>query len=107
MKRNLSIAAVLVLLTILTYSGLGQLGFVNYDDPDYITGNRIVQKGITAEGLAWAFGRAHGSQTYWHPITWVTHMTDCQLFGLNASGHHWVSLGFHAANVVLLFFLLA
>ncbi len=56
--------------------------FVNYDDPLYVTDNPHVQAGLTWEGLAWAFGRVHGEETYWHPLTWVSHMVDCQLYGL-------------------------
>jgi tetratricopeptide (TPR) repeat protein len=106
MSRNLAIIAILLLLTGLTFSEVRHFGFVSYDDPDYITGNRLVQQGVTREGLAWAFGQLHGSETYWHPITWVTHMLDCQLFGVNGGPHHVVSLAFHAANVLLLFLLL-
>jgi len=77
--------------------------FVNYDDDCYVTQNRQVQAGLTWHGLAWAFGHVHGDFTYWHPLTWVSHMADCQLFGLNPAGHHLVNLLLHALNSLLVF----
>ena len=77
--------------------------FINYDDPDYVTSNQHIRPGLTSQGLSWAFGRLHGEQTYWHPLTWVSHMVDCQLFGLNPVGHHLVNLLFHTLNTVLVF----
>src|SRR5262249_30491392 len=68
--------------------------------------NGIVQRGLTAEGLAWAFGQLHGTATYWHPLTWISHMLDCQLFGLKPGPHHLVNVLFHALNAVLLLVLL-
>lgn len=78
--------------------------FVNYDDGDYVTGNQHVQEGITWQGLLWAFTTGHASN--WHPLTWISHMLDCQLFGLNPGLHHLVSVGFHMANTPLLFLVL-
>jgi len=107
MKEKLLTIAALIILTLTAFSGVGQLGFIGYDDPDYVSSNPMVQQGLTAQGVAWAFGNIHAERTYWHPITWLTHMLDCQLFGLNGGAHHWVSLLFHTANVILLFLLLA
>ena len=96
-------AALLALVTAATYwPGLHD-EFVNYDDPAYVTDNPMVRAGLTWEGLGWAFGRVHGAQTYWHPLTWVSHMVDCQLYGLRPEGHHLTSLLLHAANAVLVF----
>ncbi len=84
-----------------------QLGFIKYDDygpKGYIVNNTNIQAGITAESVRWAFTTTHASN--WHPVTWLSHMLDCELFGLNASGHHWVNLGFHIANTLLLFIVL-
>jgi tetratricopeptide (TPR) repeat protein len=80
-------------------------GFVNYDDPDYVTSNWHVQQGLTGRGLAWAF--ASTSEANWHPLTWISHLLDVQLFELRPAGHHAQSVLWHAANVVLLFLLLA
>src|SRR5438552_11037136 len=106
MRRTSTVAILLALLTAATFWQVSRLGFVSYDDPDYVTLNRVVQKGLSWQGLAWAFGNIHGEQTYWHPITWLSHMLDVQLFGLNPGAHHLVSLAFHIANAVLLFLIL-
>jgi tetratricopeptide (TPR) repeat protein len=75
--------------------------FVNYDDPDYVTSNRHVQQGLTAQDVAWAFRTGHASN--WHPLTWLSHQLDCQFYGLRPAGHHLTSLLLHAANTALLF----
>ena len=76
-------------------------GFVNYDDDRYVYDNPTVQKGLTWTGFTWAFH--YGEIGHWHPLTWLTHMLDCQLYGLNAHGHHLTNLLFHAATAILLF----
>jgi len=78
--------------------------FVNYDDPTYVTSNAEIQHGLTAEGFAWAFETPAASN--WHPLTWLSHMADVQVFGLKPAGHHLTSVLLHAANAVLLFLLL-
>jgi Flp pilus assembly protein TadD len=78
--------------------------FVNLDDLTYVTANYHVQPGLTKEGLRWAFTGFHVAN--WHPVTWVSHMLDCQLFGLKPGGHHLMSALLHAANSVLLFLFL-
>lgn len=76
--------------------------FVNFDDPHYVTGNDFVRSGLMWGNVKQAFvGAAIGN---WHPLTWVSHMADCELFGLKAGGHHLMSLLLHLANTVLLFF---
>ena len=94
----------LALVTLLVYLPVTRDTFVVYDDGTYVTENRIVQNGLTWAGIRWAFTTGHGSN--WHPLTWLSHMTDCSLFGLNAGAHHLVNLLIHAANAVLLFGLL-
>jgi tetratricopeptide (TPR) repeat protein len=79
-------------------------GFVNYDDPAYVTENWHVRHGLTGPGFRWAFTSLAASN--WHPLTWLSHMLDCQLYGLAPAGHHLTSLLLHAANAVLLFLLL-
>lgn len=93
----------LVLLGVAVFWRVGGHDFLRYDDPDYVTLNTHVNQGVTVEGLKWAFGNLHGDATYWHPLTWVSHMIDCQLFGLRPGPHHLVSLAFHLLNVVLVF----
>ena len=98
------IAMLLVLGTLAVYLPVVHHGFTLYDDSDYVTENPMVENGLTWAGVKWAFGW-HACN--WHPLTWLSHMADCQLFGLDAGMHHCVNLLFHAANSVLLLLLLA
>ncbi len=103
-RQRTAIAALLVLVTLAIYWRVTQHGFVIYDDPEYVRLNRTVQQGLSLDGLRWAF--ASTDMSNWHPLTWLSHMTDCQLFGLRAGAHHLVSLLLHVANTLLLFHLL-
>ena len=94
----------LALITVAVYLPVIQLGFVAFDDNYYLTANPKVQAGLTWEGVRWAFTRAHAAN--WHPLTWLSHMLDCQLYGLKPAGHHITNLIFHTANTLLLFRLL-
>src|SRR4051794_6491382 len=96
----------LALLTLALFSRTRHFEFINYDDPAYVTENLHVQSGVTLEGLAWAFGQLHGEHTYWHPVTWVSHMVDCELFGLDPAAHHIVNVLLHTLATLLLFHLL-
>jgi protein O-mannosyl-transferase len=78
--------------------------FINLDDPLYVTSNSHVQGGLTLDGLVWAFRTSHAGN--WHPLTWLSHMLDCRLYGLKPAGHHLTNLLFHALNSMLLFILL-
>ena len=98
-------AVLLVVSTLVAYAPLRANGFVQYDDRTYLTENEHVQRGLTADGLAWAFNVGHAGN--WHPLTWIAHMLDCQLWGLDATAHHLTSLALHAASAVVLLFLLA
>ncbi len=104
MPRPRVIGLLLALATLLAYLPVTHDHFINYDDDDYITQNQVVQRGLTWTGVRWAFITRHASN--WHPLTWLSHMTDCELFHLNPGGHHFVNVLFHAANTVLLFLLL-
>src|SRR5208282_2056496 len=91
----------LVVATLATYGDLRTHQFINLDDDVYVTDNPPVQNGLTLKGLSWAFTTLHGGN--WHPLTWLSHMLDCQLFGLNPGAHHLTNLVFHIANSLLLF----
>src|ERR1700677_2308079 len=78
-------------------------GFVYFDDPDYVTENPHIQSGLTWQSLRWALT---GYATYWHPLTWISHMADIQMYGMNPAGHHFTSVLFHLLNSVLFFLLL-
>jgi tetratricopeptide (TPR) repeat protein len=89
---------------VLAGSGVVRNGFINYDDNDYIAANPFVARGLTADGALWALTTTQSSN--WHPLTWLSHMLDVQLFGMNPGAHHLVGLGLHAANAALLYLLL-
>ena len=102
-NRTFWVTLLLALLALAVFWPVTRNEFTCYDDPDYVLNNPHVQTGLTWQGLVWAFGRLHTEQTYWHPLTWVSHMLDCQLFGLNPTGHHLVNLLLHTLNTVLVF----
>jgi tetratricopeptide (TPR) repeat protein len=104
MRRNYLFFLGLVIITLASFWGVGRLGFIIYDDWDYVYKNPEVLSGINFKSIQWAFTTAHSSN--WHPLTWLSHMLDCQWFGLHPGGHHWVNLGFHAANTLLLYLVL-
>jgi len=104
MARPRSIGLLLALITLVVYLPAGRHDFIVFDDPDYVTENRIVQQGVTFNGIGWAFTSFHASN--WHPVTWISHMLDCGLFGLNPGAQHIVSALIHAVNAVLVFVLL-
>jgi tetratricopeptide (TPR) repeat protein len=99
-----AICLLLALVTLAVYWLAALNGFVNYDDPDYVTSNPHVQGGLNWRNILWAFGSGHASN--WHPLTWLSHMLDWQCFGDNATGHHLTSVAFHVANTLLLFLVL-
>ena len=104
MSRPRLIALLLALGTLVVFSPTIRFGFVNFDDADYVTNNPFVKPGLTLAGIQQAFVTFHAGN--WHPLTWISHMTDCSLFGLNPGAHHFVNVLFHAANAALLFTLL-
>ena len=104
MRREQWIYPALALITVAVFWPLGRCQFINYDDNMYVTENAHIQQGLTWAGVRWAFQATVTGN--WHPITCLSHMLDCQLFGLNAGAHHLVNLLFHVANTLLLFHLL-
>ena len=104
MRLKLLISVALIFMTVIVYSQSASLSFSGPDIEDYITHNDHVISGLNVESIKWAFTTFHAAN--WHPLTWLSHMTDCQLFGLNSGSHHIVNVVFHLANIILLFFLL-
>ncbi|HSU56030.1 MAG TPA: tetratricopeptide repeat protein [Candidatus Dormibacteraeota bacterium] len=94
----------LVIATLLVYLPLFGFPFINYDDPEYVTTNSHVITGVTLANVVWAFTSFHSGN--WHPITWISHMMDCEFFGLRAGYHHGVNVILHVTNTLLLFGLL-
>jgi protein O-mannosyl-transferase len=99
------IAIFLGVSTLLLYAQVGRHSFLAYDDHEYVFENSRVISGLDVENVWWALRAGHAAN--WHPLTWLSHMLDCQLFGLNPGAHHVVNVLFHGANAVLLFLALA
>jgi protein O-mannosyl-transferase len=93
----------LALVTLVLYLPVLHHGFVDYDDQQYVTDNPHVQAGLTWSGLVWAFGFHAGN---WHPLAWLSHMLDCQIYAANAGGHHLTSLILHVASTLMLYLIL-
>jgi tetratricopeptide (TPR) repeat protein len=103
-RQNIAVCVALVLLVAAVFGQTARFGFVNYDDPDYVSANPVVEKGLTLQGVVWAF--SYGRIGHWHPLTWLTHMADDQVYGPWAGGHHLTNVALHAIAVVLLFLVL-
>jgi len=105
---NIIIVAFLVISIFTVYSQVRNFEFINFDDPKYIIDNNHVKSGITISNIKWAFSFDPSKElgTYYHPLTWMSHMMDVQLFHLNPGMHHIMNLFFHIINSLLLFFLI-
>jgi tetratricopeptide (TPR) repeat protein len=106
-RNHIAIVGICVFLVAITWIVFGQtLGheFVNYDDQNYVYENPKVCSGLSIGGLVWAFTHVHAQN--WHPLTTISHMLDCQLFGLKAGGHHFTNVLLHTIAVILLFLVL-
>ena len=100
-RDALLIGVLLAAATLAAYWPALQNDFVSFDDPDYVTENPYVLRGMSWANVAWAFTTPHAGN--WHPLTWLSHILDVQLYGLKPQWHHLTSLLFHAANTLLLF----
>ncbi len=98
------ICALLAGITFTAFAFVANCAFIAFDDRNYIVGNSDIQHGFSWAVVKWAFSAFHSNN--WHPLTWFSHILDCQLYGLQPSGHHLTSLAFHITNAVLLFLLL-
>jgi hypothetical protein len=98
------IAAALAAATLAVYGQVIRHQFISLDDDLYIRDSPMVIGGLTLKGIAWAFTTFHAAN--WHPLTWLSHMVDSQVFGLNAGGHLFVNALIHVSNTLLLFFFL-
>ena len=100
-----ALTAALLVAVLIVYAPAMTLGFVNFDDPQYVLDNSHVRAGLTWNGMLWAMSATHAGN--WHPVTWVSHMADIQLYGVNPRGHHATSVLIHLLNTLLLFALLS
>ena len=104
MQRTLLLCLLLTVAVLVSYNPVIHNGFLNYDDGLYIADNPPVRAGVTWATVKWAFTSYYEGN--WDPLTWLSHALDCELFGLNPAGHHYMSVLLHAASAVLLFLLL-
>ncbi len=103
-RQHWRVPAVCLVLAAITFAVFGRTAgfeFLNYDDDRYVYENPVVAKGLTLKGAVWAL--TYGEIGHWHPLTWLTHMADCQVYGLWAGGHHLTNVALHAVAAVLLF----
>jgi tetratricopeptide (TPR) repeat protein len=106
-KQHWQVPVVCLVLAAITFAVFGQTlthEFVDYDDETYVYDNPMVARGLTLKGIAWAFTSNHAAN--WHPLTWLSHMLDCQLYGLHPGGHHLTNVILHTATVIALFLIL-
>lgn len=104
-RGPIAIAAIaLVVFTLAAFLPVVRNGFISLDDPLYVTANPHVTAGLSVDGFRWALGTFHTGN--WHPLTWLSHMADVTIFGLDPQGHHLVGLLLHVLNAVLFFFVL-
>jgi hypothetical protein len=103
-RRTFPVCVVLAAVTLATFWPVFHNDFVSYDDRDYVTENAHVLAGLTWANVEWAFRTGHAGN--WHPVTWLSHIGDVQIYGLRPGWHHLTSLLLHAANAVLLLLLL-
>jgi tetratricopeptide (TPR) repeat protein len=104
LEGRIVICLAVALAAFLIYGRTVNFSFVEFDDPGYVYQNTHVRPGLTISGIAWAFTSVYGAN--WHPLTWISHMIDVELFGLNPGMHHMVNVFFHAINGILLFLVL-
>ena len=103
-RANWSICLLLAFITLFAYWGVFSSEFVDYDDPYYVVHNQHVQAGLSWDGLCWAFSTRDCDN--WHPLTWISLMLDCSLYGPSSAGFHATNLTLHITNTLLLFLLL-
>ena len=99
--KPIIICLLLVALTSVAYWQVRDQQFITCDDDMYVYENPQVRAGLTWPGVKWSFTAYHSAN--WHPLTWLSHQLDCQLYGVKPRGHHLTNLWFHLANTLLLF----
>jgi tetratricopeptide (TPR) repeat protein len=104
--RKIFFALGLFFLTVFAYLPVRNHSFINFDDGVYVTENQKINTGFSIDSVLWAFNPKQQDikSTYWHPLTWISHMLDCQLFGIRSYWHHLSNLFYHTLNVLLLFY---
>src|SRR3954468_234431 len=104
MRRNALVCFALAVITIALYLPVRNYGLIEFDDPEFVREKPEITSGLTWQGFRWAFTNPVAAN--WHPLTTLSHMLDCQVFDRHLGAHHFVNVGVHALNGVLLFLLL-
>ncbi len=104
MSRSFIIVTAIVLGVLAVYGQAGKFGFICYDDPTYVTENPHVMTGLTLQNVTWSLTATRASN--WHPLTWISHMADCSLFGLEPGGPHLTNVLIHLASSLLIYWIL-
>jgi tetratricopeptide (TPR) repeat protein len=105
-NRILLVCLLLVGIILAVYWNLSRYEFINYDDNIYLSENQQIQSGLTKESLAWSFNLQENKKFYWHPLTWISHMLDVELYGMDPGRHHLTNVIIHVFNTLLLFLIL-
>lgn len=106
-RRSLLIVSLFLAIIILfVYGQVRDFDFINFDDGWYVTENPYVRSGITKESLGWSFSFENKDKSYWHPLSWISHMLDVELFGIDSGRHHLTNVFFHILNTLFLFIIL-
>jgi protein O-mannosyl-transferase len=103
-RHPLPLALAIVAAVAIVFAPVARHGFVNFDDPQYVSENPFISDGLTLRGISWAFTTGYAGN--WHPLTWISHMVDVHVFGLSAGAHHVMNVVLHTASALLLFVLL-
>jgi Flp pilus assembly protein TadD len=103
-RHPLPLGLAIVVAVAIVFAPVARYGFVNFDDPQYVSENPFIADGVTLQGIAWALTTGYAGN--WHPLTWISHMLDIRVFGLNSGAHHVVNVVLHTASALLLFALL-
>jgi Tfp pilus assembly protein PilF len=97
------ICLLLILSILAVYGKVRDYEFTNFDDDIYVTSNSFVRSGVNLTSFRWSFSFQQKDKSYWHPLTWLSHMVDVELYGLEPGRHHLTNVLFHTANTLLLF----
>lgn len=102
-RSEVWLCLLLIVVTLSAYWQVRHYDFTNFDDNLYVYHNSYIRSGMTQEGLVWSFTFQEKDKNYWHPLTWLSHMLDVELYGLDPGRHHLTNVLFHTVNTVLLF----
>ena len=103
-RLKIGMCILLAALTLTVYWQVGHFGFIGFDDGLYVTDNSHVRAGLSSSSIAWSFSFEDKDKTYWHPLIWLSHMLDVEMYGLHAGPHHLTNVALHLVNSMLLFF---